>query len=308
MAEPEYQHNNRNEESSEMNGAMNGNADDYQEDSNREESRGMRGGKERGALRTGVGPYEDHKELTSKMLQIQSKRYYFDVKENRRGRFIKVAEIASDGRRDQIFLAMSTAAEFRDHLTSFSEFYATLDPYNSSEPKSPSDDGRLKSDLMIKDNRRYYMDLKENARGRFLRVAQVTQGVPRTFVAIPAQGLVDFRNVLSEILDEFGCEDGGHLIDLPISQHIRLPGKPGKNFHFDVGQNNRGVYMKISEVGATFRTNITVPRRSWKRFRDIIDQFMEQVEAPPETGRRQRRDKRSGPVNANHENEEDDNQ
>ena len=49
--------------------------------------------------------------------------------QNRRGKFIKVAEIAADGRRSQIFLAMSTAAEFRDHLTNFSEFYAGLGKY-----------------------------------------------------------------------------------------------------------------------------------------------------------------------------------
>ena len=29
----------------------------------------------------------------------------------------------------------------------------------------------FKSEMMIKDNRRYFMDLKENARGRFLRVS-----------------------------------------------------------------------------------------------------------------------------------------
>lgn len=34
-------------------------------------------------------------ELATKMLQIQSKRFYLDVKQNRRGRFIKVAEVRS---------------------------------------------------------------------------------------------------------------------------------------------------------------------------------------------------------------------
>lgn len=39
-------------------------------------------------------------------------------------------------------------------------------------PESVPDDGKLKSEMMIKDNRRYYLDLKENARGRFLRVTE----------------------------------------------------------------------------------------------------------------------------------------
>ena len=37
-------------------------------------------------------------------------------------------------------------------------------------PDHAPEDGKLKSEMIIKDNRRYYMDLKENARGRFLRV------------------------------------------------------------------------------------------------------------------------------------------
>lgn len=39
---------------------------------------------------TFAGPGEE--ELASKTLQIQSKRFYLDVKQNRRGRFIKIAE------------------------------------------------------------------------------------------------------------------------------------------------------------------------------------------------------------------------
>lgn len=38
-------------------------------------------------------------------------------------------------------------------------------------PDTVPEDGKLKSEMMIKDNRRYYLDLKENARGRFLRVS-----------------------------------------------------------------------------------------------------------------------------------------
>lgn len=36
--------------------------------------------------------------------------------------------------------------------------------------ESPPEDGKLKSETIVKDNRRYYLDLKENQRGRFLRV------------------------------------------------------------------------------------------------------------------------------------------
>lgn len=34
--------------------------------------------------------------------------------------------------------------------------------------------------------------------------------------------------------------------DLPEERHMKVD---NKNFYFDIGQNNRGVYMRISEVG-----------------------------------------------------------
>ncbi|XP_068624832.1 transcriptional regulator protein Pur-beta isoform X3 [Battus philenor] len=224
------------------------------------------------------GQQPQEQELATKMLQIQSKRFYLDVKQNRRGRFIKVAEIGADGRRSQIFLAMSTAAEFRDYLSSFSDYYSSLGPPN---PDNVPDDGKLKSEMMLKDNRRYYLDLKENSRGRFLRVSQtVTRGGPRSQVALPAQGMIEFRDALTDLLDDFGTDDGGLLSvdrykgELPEGRHLRVD---NKNFYFDIGQNNRGVYMKVSEVKSNFRTAITVPEKCWPRFRDILSDYCEKM-------------------------------
>nr|CAD7587438.1 unnamed protein product [Timema genevievae] len=241
---------------------------------------------------------QGEQELATKMLQIQSKRFYLDVKQNRRGRFIKVAEIGADGRRSQIFLALSTAAEFRDHLSTFSDFYASLGPPN---PENVPEDGKLKSEMMIKDNRRYYLDLKENSRGRFLRVSQtITRGGPRSQIAIPAQGMIEFRDALTDLLEEFGTDDGGFKGELPEGRHMRVE---NKNFYFDIGQNNRGIYMRISEVKlcphnlyyfdsivkliyfsdvltqvkTNFRTAITVPEKSWARFRDIFADYCEKM-------------------------------
>ncbi|XP_076230921.1 purine-rich binding protein-alpha isoform X4 [Calliopsis andreniformis] len=215
---------------------------------------------------------QGEQELATKMLQIQSKRFYLDVKQNRRGRFIKVAEIGADGRRSQIYLALSTASEFRNYLSTFSDFYASLGPPSS---ENVPDDGKLKSEVMTKDNRRYYLDLKENTRGRFLRVSQtVTRGGPRTQIAIPAQGMIEFRDALTDLLEEYGTDDGGFKGDLPEGRYMRVD---SKNFYFDIGQNNRGIYMRISEVKTHFRTAITVPEKSWARFRDIFADYCERM-------------------------------
>ena len=51
----------------------------------------------------------------------------------------------------------------------------------------------------------------------------------------------------TDLLEEFGIEDGGFHGKLPEGRHVRVE---NKNFYFDVGQNNRGVFMRISEVDA----------------------------------------------------------
>lgn len=57
--------------------------------------------------------------------------------------------------------------------------------------------------------------------------------------------MIEFRDALQELLDEFGTDDGGYKGELPEGRHMRVE---NKNFYFDIGQNNRGIYMRISEV------------------------------------------------------------
>lgn len=57
--------------------------------------------------------------------------------------------------------------------------------------------------------------------------------------------MIEFRDALTDLLDEFGTDDGGFRGELPEGRHLRVE---NKNFYFDIGQNNRGIYMRISEV------------------------------------------------------------
>lgn len=82
-----------------------------------------------------------------------------------------------------------------------------------SEPPNPDnvpEDGKLKSTHIVGGTRRYYLDLKENQRGRFLRVSQTQpRGGPRSQIAIPAQGMEEFKNILSGLLEVYGTDDHG---------------------------------------------------------------------------------------------------
>jgi len=217
--------------------------------------------------------------LATKFLKIQSKRYYLDIKENCRGRFLKIAEITADGRRNQIYLALSTAAEFRDHLSQFSNYYAGLGP---TSPKTNSEDTKLMSEIMFKDTRRYYIDLKENEHGRYLRLSQSSsKGAPRLRIAIPAQGMVEVRDALTDLLNEVGTDNGGMYPELPEERHLKVE---KKNFYFDIGYNKHGIFMRISELTNNYRNAITMPDKGWESFRDILIDYCAKLKQLPKVG------------------------
>lgn len=59
----------------------------------------------------------DEVELLSKELRIEQKRFYFNLKENSRGRFLKIAEVS--GGRSTIIVPVSGWVEFREMLDEF---------------------------------------------------------------------------------------------------------------------------------------------------------------------------------------------
>lgn len=217
----------------------------------------------------GMGEYypTDVSDLQTKVLKSENKRFYLDVKENNRGRFLKITEVNTQARtKNKITFALSSVEEFRNFLNMFADFYNNLGP----TPANTTADGKLKSEFMKKDDKRYFLDLKENSRGRFLRVSQVVR-YTRQHVAFPATLLVELRNSINEVLEEFGTDDGdtGEQ-SLPESRECRIE---QKKFYFDVGRNDRGVFLRLTEAKNNFRQNITIPRSGWKQMRDILDEF-----------------------------------
>lgn len=221
------------------------------------------------------GNGDDNEELATRSLRIQSKRYYVDVKQNARGRFIKLVEGLPDGVKNRIAFPMSIVPEVRDKLTTFAEFYANL-----TEPSSQRDtdeNGNLKNDDIRGNQRKIYFDLKENKRGVFLRIsstATAAYGSRRQTIALPAQGIVDIRNVLSEFIEEFGSEEEEHQ-ELPEFQEMRVE---RKRFYFDCGSNERGSFVRISEVTNKYRSSVTIPKQGLHKFRDILGDVIEKMD------------------------------
>jgi hypothetical protein len=60
-------------------------------------------------------------------------------------------------------------------------------------------DAVLKSGTIAVERKNFIFDLKENPRGRFLRITEDAHG-RRDAIVIPAPGLEDFRRILDEII------------------------------------------------------------------------------------------------------------
>lgn len=212
------------------------------------------------------------KDVATKSLYIQSKKFYIDIKESRRGKFLKLSEVAPNGQKMRIIMGLTIAKEFHDRLSEFCEAYSELGP-GRSDGSSSCNYGNIKSETIFKEDKRYYMDLRENHRGRFLQVSVSLPNHDRSQIVIPAHGMIDIRDALTDILNEHGKEDKP---ENPHGERRQTLTVDGKSFHFDVGDNPRGTYLRISEVSGSFKASITIPEDSWDRFVASVEETIEE--------------------------------
>jgi hypothetical protein len=70
-------------------------------------------------------PHRTDDPLASEKIQVERKIFFLDLKENQRGRFLKITEDVS-GRRDTIMLPASAFQEFAEALTRILEIEQRL--------------------------------------------------------------------------------------------------------------------------------------------------------------------------------------
>ena len=79
-------------------------------------------------------------------------------------------------------------------------------PYGNrsyGQPKPPVNEETLKSDKVQIERKTFVFTLKENPRGRFLRITEDVGG-RRDTIIIPAPGLDDFKKLLDDIVQAAG--------------------------------------------------------------------------------------------------------
>jgi len=71
--------------------------------------------------------------------------------------------------------------------------------YNAGPPRPPVNEDTLKTDKIQIERKTFIFTLKENPRGRFLRITEDVNG-RRDNVIIPSTGLDDFKKILDEMV------------------------------------------------------------------------------------------------------------
>lgn len=246
-------------------------------------------------------------ELLCKTLQVEHKLFYFDLKENPRGRYLKISEKTS-ATRSTIIVPFNGISWFLDLFN----YYVN------------SDDQDVFSKELQLDTKVFYFDVGENRRGRFLKVSEASVSRNRSTIIVPAgsardEGWAAFRNILAEIneasrlfispnqqtsetSERLGLSDdvGAGFIsshssqsvptaDLSVERTIDLPAADEvsnlgvskvirvdqKRFFFDLGNNNRGHFLRISEVAGSDRSSIILPLSGLKQFYEMVGHFVE---------------------------------
>ncbi|KAK1277678.1 Transcription factor Pur-alpha 1 [Acorus gramineus] len=250
-------------------------------------------------------------ELLCKTLQVEHKLFYFDLKENPRGRYLKISEKTS-ATRSTIIVPVNGIVWFLDLFN----YYVS------------SDDQDAYSKELNLDTKVFYFDVGENKRGRFLKISEASVSRNRSTIIVPAgssrdEGWAAFRNILAEI------NDASHLFILPsqvlhqnsepseglpglsddvgagfipghssqsatpselnVDRSVELPSHEDigglgvskviradqKRFFFDLGSNTRGHFLRISEVAGADRSTIILPLSGLKQFHEMLGHFVE---------------------------------
>lgn len=115
-----------------------------------------------------------------------------------------------DGRKARILLTMTAADDLKDKLLDLVEVYEEIvkktteiehdGPTDQGDKSSENnDDGLIKSHIVNYPHRRYYLDLKKNRRGHFLRLTMLSTSA-RIKLAVPAEGIRDLYTSISDLL------------------------------------------------------------------------------------------------------------
>lgn len=180
---------------------------------------------------------EDAGEIMSKSVASnRGKRINLFLKSNQHGHFVKVSESGPRGA-SRVIIPWSGVEDFANCIRELVDEMARI----PQQPQSKDAENLASRTLMI-ETKRYFLDLRHNANGFFLKIAQVMQR-DRSVVVIPQESMQGMADALDEMFTTSGVgpEEPRGLGDNVVAAER-------KHFYFSVQTNDNGTFMRITEV------------------------------------------------------------
>lgn len=248
-------------------------------------------------------------ELVSIPIKIESKRLYVSLRENERGRFLKISEAeTSSGQKHKMIVPASGIAQLRELVSRVAAEDQRLGASTTNKPEEPLETGAqrgppkpLYTERMTISGRRFFLDLLVNARGRYFKLSHVPLTGNRVQITLPASGLTLFGNTIQKVIDEApeetnrgtaatanGRSDKGDSIK---ELHVE-----NKKLIFQTGTNVRGSYLRLIERPGN--SSIVMPIDCLP---DVVDVLLEITRAREEEDEEEEEDgeEESAPVQSN---------
>jgi len=206
--------------------------------------------------------------LHSESMKIDMKVLFLDLKSNVRGRLLKISSKGNDTR-SSIMLPGKSA-----QLQTFAKALTDMLAMNESAAggMAPSEETLAESTVQVQ-NKRFFIDLKSNLRGKFLKITEVMEGGSRNKIIVPGEGIVRFYEALHTNVG-FNARSGGSQEPAadgkPSSVHSDMMTIDGKTFYLDLLDNARGRVMKVSQIASDQRTTIMLPALGLESFTNAL--------------------------------------
>lgn len=130
-------------------------------------------------------------------------------------------------------------------------------------------DGTLHSAVLRANSKSFFLDLKSNARGRYLKIAEKGRYRAKSSIVVPSSGLSPLIATFRYYIDEDAAGRVGGPADIIVDSKV---------FSFSAGSNERGHFLRIFESGGgnpTGGTSLMVPagwaNTHWKLFLSALE-------------------------------------
>jgi len=204
--------------------------------------------------------------LHSESMKIDMKVLFLDLKSNVRGRLLKISSKGNDTR-SSVMLPGKPA-----QLETFAKALTDLLALNESGGQAPSEESLAESIVQVQ-NKRFFIDLKSNLRGKFLKITEVVEGGNRNKIIIPGPGIVRFYEAIHTFV---GKNSRSGSVGKPgadgksVTVHSDMMPIDGKTFYLDLLENSRGRVMKVSQIASDQRVTIMLPAMGLEGFANAL--------------------------------------